>query len=38
MTDFIIFAISNPLFGPCWSLISAGGKMEKVRLSLVKLI
>lgn len=37
ITDFI-FAISNLLFGPCWSLISAGGKMEKVRLSLVKLI
>lgn len=38
MPDFIIFAISNRLFGPCQSLISAGGKREKVRLSLVKLI
>lgn len=38
MPDFLIFAVSNPFFGPCQSLISAGGEMEKVRLSLVKLI
>lgn len=38
MPDFIIFAISNPFLGPCQSLISAGGKMEKVRLSPLKLI